>query len=90
MSYAMVRIELIGGGPGDGQEFDVPSLEQQTKLQEKRYGDGFFWVYLYSCNPDGSNPHIYVEGNPHDEPDFVPPKVLELWYTQQIALSDLQ
>lgn len=84
----MVKISLVGGGPGDGEEFEVPSMEQQTKLQEKKYGDhGFFWAYLYSCNPE---PHVYIEGHPHDEPDFMPPNSLELWYTQQIPISDFE
>ena len=83
----MVSIKLVGGGPGDGELIDVPSLDQQTKLQEKKYGDGFFWAYLYECDPE---PHIYIEGHPHDEPDFMPPSVLELWYTKQISIADMQ
>ncbi len=86
----MVRIKLMGGGPGDGEKFTVKSIEKETKLQEKKYGDGYFWVYLHSCEFDGSNAHIYVEDHPHDEPDFMPPKSLELSYTNQIPLSDLQ
>ncbi|NDF13651.1 MAG: hypothetical protein EB060_12665 [Proteobacteria bacterium] len=86
----MVVVNLVGGGPGDGQEFEVHSIEQERKLQEKKYGEVFFWVYLHSCNPDGSDPHIYIEGHPHDEPDFAPPRKLELWYTQQVAISDFE
>ncbi len=93
----MVIVKLVGGGPGDGQEFEVHSIEQERKLQEKKYGDGFFWVYLHSCNPDGSNPHIYIEGHPHqiegeprNYPTFAPPGELELWYTQQVAISDFE
>jgi hypothetical protein len=86
----MTTIHLVGGGPGDGEEWDVPSLEQQPKLQEKKYGDGFFWVFLHSCNPDGTDAQIYIEGHPHDEPDFMPPNRLELWYTNQIPITDLQ
>ena len=82
----MVRVQLTGGGPGDGEEFEITSLESQTKLQEKRYGDGFFWAFLYGC--DSSGPHVYVEQDPHFEPDFVPPRTLELWYDNRIALSD--
>ena len=86
----MVVVKLVGGGPGDGQEFEVYSIERERKLQEKKYGSGFFWAYLYSCNSDGSNPHIYVEGHPHYEPDFAPPQELELWYTQQVSILDFQ
>ena len=85
-----VRVELTGGGPGDGQSFVVRKLEEQSKLQEKKYGDAFFWCYLYKCNPDGTNAHIYVEDHPHFEPDFLPPKRIELSYTNQIPIWDFK
>lgn len=85
--FEMTDIQLLGGGPGDGQELTIYSIEKERKLQEKKYGEGFFWVFLHSCGLDA---HIYVEEHPHFEPDFMPPKQLQLWYTNQIPLTDLE
>jgi len=83
-------VKLLGGGPGDGLEFEVKSIKQERKLQEKRFGDVFFWAYLHSCNEDGSSSHVYIEAHPHEVAEFLPPKELKLWYTQEVAISDFE
>jgi len=81
----MVSIRLINGGPGDGEVVKVVSFEQQMKLREKEYGGGFFWLYLHSCNRDGSKQHVYIEDHPHGKPDFTPPNKLEMSYNQEVT-----
>jgi hypothetical protein len=86
----MVVIELFGGGQGDGQVIEVYSISNEINLHEMRCGDGFFWAYLHRLDPDSPEAQIYIEGHPHDEPDFLPPRKLELWYTNQLSAEDFK